>query len=430
MSRLVIDHFSCIEEGSVDIKKMTFLIGPQASGKSVISKLIYFFNDILDEQFSALEEDMTYRQFHRRLIENFKKAFPSAAWGNNAFQIEYHLGPYLFILKRGRVRKNSSGTMTLSISDNFQDNYERYLNEIRTLKLRTAEKNDESFTSREWEIFYDVRRKAVQAMRHELGNDYYSSQLFIPAGRSFFTSMGKAVVAFEQGGYLDPATAQFGRYFTTMRDMLLGRGFVYRSRPPNKERIAHRTALAAKLFGGTIKSERNEAYVEAEDGRKIAFSILSSGQQELLPLWLALNEFMNDESDNVFLYIEEPEAHLFPSAQSVLAEYLATLVNFGSHRGMFITTHSPYILAKINNLLRAGDLGRAQRRKYSAQVDKVIPRNAWLNSGQFAAYAIEQKTVVSVLGDDGLVDGDYLDRVSSDISEEFSDLLMIEAQNV
>ena len=55
-------------------------------------------------------------------------------------------------------------------------------------------------------------------MENELKDNYFHAQTFVPAGRSFFTSMGKAVTAFERGGLLDPVTVAFGRLFTALRE--------------------------------------------------------------------------------------------------------------------------------------------------------------------------------------------------------------------
>jgi predicted ATPase len=50
MADLYIQNFSCIDDAHLRLTRMTVLIGPQASGKSVISKLMYFFYDILSRQ--------------------------------------------------------------------------------------------------------------------------------------------------------------------------------------------------------------------------------------------------------------------------------------------------------------------------------------------------------------------------------------------
>jgi len=130
------------------------------------------------------------------------------------------------------------------------------------------------------------------------------------------------------------------------------------------------------------------------------------------------------------LYIEEPEAHLFPSAQSLLMEYLiGSVANNRSEnrqRSLILTTHSPYIMAKLNVFLKAGQLAR--RKKRNQDINEIVPRDCWLNEQQLSAFAIEDGRLVSLLDDEGFIDGTYLDGVSEVIDDEYSSLLEIETE--
>ncbi|MFM6897688.1 MAG: AAA family ATPase, partial [Microcystis panniformis] len=46
MQKIVIKNFGAIEYAEIEIKKVLVLIGEQASGKSTIAKLIYFFKSL------------------------------------------------------------------------------------------------------------------------------------------------------------------------------------------------------------------------------------------------------------------------------------------------------------------------------------------------------------------------------------------------
>ncbi len=54
-------------------------------------------------------------------------------------------------------------------------------------------------------------------------------------------------------------------------------------------------------------------------------------------------------------FIEEPEAHLFPTSQSRIISMLTALYA-NINVGFFVTTHSPYILSSLNNNILAGDV--------------------------------------------------------------------------
>ena len=62
--------------------------------------------------------------------------------------------------------------------------------------------------------------------------------------------------------------------------------------------------------------------------------------------------YINSTGGGYTIYIEEPEAHLFPTAQKRIVQLLArTFNNTNSNFQIIVTTHSPYILSSFNNLI-------------------------------------------------------------------------------
>lgn len=49
MEKIIIKNFGPIEDAEIEIRKVLVLIGEQASGKSTIAKLVYFFKTIGEE---------------------------------------------------------------------------------------------------------------------------------------------------------------------------------------------------------------------------------------------------------------------------------------------------------------------------------------------------------------------------------------------
>lgn len=139
----------------------------------------------------------------------------------------------------------------------------------------------------------------------------------------------------------------------------------------------------------------------------------------------ALN-YISSSGGGFTLYIEEPEAHLFPTAQKRIVELLARTFNSKNRNfQIFITTHSPYILSSFNNLIYAGNL--AENIKYSTRVEEVISPKEYLESYLFSVYSL-RNNVRSYLIDEEtkLITTTILDSVSDDISIEFDKLLNIE----
>jgi predicted ATPase len=127
------------------------------------------------------------------------------------------------------------------------------------------------------------------------------------------------------------------------------------------------------------------------------------------------------------VYLEEPEAHVFPKTQYDLVKLFGWLAKDSIIAfDWVITTHSPYILSAFGNLLKAGKVG-AQSAENHAAVEKTVAEKYWIKNSDFAAYKIENGALTSIFDKEtGQIDGDYLDNVSSDIAEEFGQLLEIQ----
>ena len=68
MLRLQVENFSCIGKADLEIGQITILIGPQASGKSVLSKLAYFFVELVSDQYTEILEQRSFETTPRTLF--------------------------------------------------------------------------------------------------------------------------------------------------------------------------------------------------------------------------------------------------------------------------------------------------------------------------------------------------------------------------
>jgi hypothetical protein len=438
MVKLIISDFSCLDDAVFEMAPVNVIIGPQGSGKSVTTKLFYFFSDILNSFTVSAERGDTIEDYKRIVSKQFCLWFPSSAWGQGRSNINYYAGEFSIRMLRRTKQGRLSDEMAVTFSDWFVETYER----ARELFSRNRpddfiELESSAQVNAAIDRSYKVRDVLSYQLSRELGANYLSQQTFIPAGRAFFTSIGRLVAGFEQAGSLDPVTIKFARLFANVRDRN-SRSVVSRVNRLSPEYRERRSAYMSKFFGGEIRYEGEVEFIHTEDGRQVPFTSLSSGQQELLPMWSLMDYFSEldafrsnlkgrSPSRRELLYIEEPEAHLFPSAQSLLMEYLiGSVASERSRRNLIITTHSPYIMAKLNVFLKAGQLSR--RRKRNQDINEVVPRECWLTENQLSVSAIEGKRLRNLIDEDGLIDGTYLDGVSEDISREFSALLQIESE--
>ena len=121
------------------------------------------------------------------------------------------------------------------------------------------------------------------------------------------------------------------------------------------------------------------------------------------------------------LFIEEPESNLFPTQQKKVLLYLASLLKAKNKPDIMISTHSPYVLTSINNLLFAGEL-YASKKVDKSKLENIIPQKYSLNPSEFNAYLIKNGEVIDMI-DDGLINADVIDEASTQIMDEFSALV-------
>lgn len=184
----------------------------------------------------------------------------------------------------------------------------------------------------------------------------------------------------------------------------------------------------------------------ASEGRRLPLEVVSTGVQEMIPLFNILEQLMYTRehlveaeratyipartkapvSSRPLIYLEEPEANIFPKTQYSLVKLFAWLTADPVLDFSFaITTHSPYILSSFNNLIEAGQAAH-NNPKLRSKIAKIVPEKYWIKGGDFAAYSIEDGKLKSILNESGFVEANYLDQVSEAIGDEFDKLLRLE----
>lgn len=436
MPTLTVNNFSCLTNLVFKLEPINIIIGAQGSGKSITAKLFYFFSELPRMAIEAAAQEENMEQFKKSICKKFYIWFPASAWGNGRFNIGYVAGDFnVRVLRRLKGNKPSE-EISIKFSDSFS-NFYKYLSEMSKKESKSKELSEFESLDIAMEWNFRFRDLAMSRLSKSLGSEFLYQQTFIPAGRAFFTSIGRLVAGFEQAASLDPVTITFARMFASIRDISARRVLFKR---PDNEYNKNRKNIMKRLFGGELIFEKEMDFIKTDDGRKIPFSALSSGQQELLPMWSFMDYLAENDQRNIhsmksnnrrsrheLVYIEEPEAHLFPSAQSLLMDFLiGTMARGREGRSLIITTHSPYIMSKINVFLKAGQLSR--RKKRNEKINEVVPRECWIHENNFSALAMEDGELKNLLDGDGLIDGSYLDSISEDISYEFSRLLSIESE--
>jgi hypothetical protein len=413
MRKLTVKNFSVIKEAELEFGKITVLIGPQASGKSLLCKLAYFLgreviNVAIDRVVNRFEYG--FSDFEVAAKKEFSKWFPRGGWGSEDWSVVFSSKDYEVTVSAPSATEPEAEA-TLFFNELFKSAYLARIKETIEHQQKDGFLIAEAFQSLAARDFMELSGRAV-----------WDISTYIPLERSYF------VDTFKGYRYLgtdpDPLSARFAVIYA--ESLKLG---------PQMIRIP-------KYLYGKLVSLPNDWMFNFHDGRFLPLSHLSSGSKQILPILAALEYYesqrrksgnlLTEEHNGHKAYsfddftIEEPEASVFPQTQYELMRELAALASEVDFRAHFtITTHSPYILTSFNNLIEAGQAPR-NNPKLHEKVAKIIPEQYWIKEGDFKAYAIEDGKLKSILNESGFVEGNYLDQVSETIGDEFDRLIKLE----
>jgi hypothetical protein len=342
----------------------------------------------------------------------FEKWFPRGGWGDGIWSVRFTEEEYNLQISCPE-RDQPNGGVVVSFTQPFENAYQE--------QLRVTEEAERKNGFLLVSVLQSVARGRFFKL---MGRGEVDFSVYIPTQRSYFveTQKGYRILAADA----DPITAQFADVFAS--------GL--------KESKAN--SRIPRYLKGKIISRQNDWMFSFDDDRFLALSELSSGSKETLPILTTLDYY--EESRNqrdhlleVELYgekklysyddftIEEPESSVFPQTQYQLVQEFAALANTVDFIPHFtITTHSPYILSAFDNLIKAGVVGGSSE-EHRAAVEKVIEEKYWIKPEDFRAYKIADGKLESIYNEKtGELDADYLDNVSGEIAEEFSNLLEIQ----
>lgn len=137
--RLIVKNFAGIKELEIEVKRINILIGPQASGKSVCAKLLFYFKNFVWEILSVVENEQSKRDLDSNYSKTFEKYFPPESWGEDNFYIKYEIADVSIEIIRTGVNK---GKISLIYSDFFK----KELSELRNLRKKVKEKTIERYS--------------------------------------------------------------------------------------------------------------------------------------------------------------------------------------------------------------------------------------------------------------------------------------------
>lgn len=400
--RLIVKNFGPIKSVEIDLKKINVFIGPQGCGKSTLAKVISFCS-WLDKRRS---DDGVYVGAYKHLMY-------------------YH-----------------------KLQDYFHDDTLIYYQGDNIVYTYGWPKDDEMLLDG-FEIGNTLHVDDKELILFSLRPSVNPKVIYIPAERNFVSAVPNLQNYIESDDSLH--------------------GFIldwYRAKNKyNESNPLGLLNLGVKFFSVGPVSD----YILLEGGKSVRLNASASGFQSVVPLvamvdWLSsgiykeekpfsaaeekkITELLNDLSGvtnsvelqkyqqrlkgilegKVYTHtqfiVEEPCQNLFPDAQKDLIYYLVSSLDHGKNHRLVLTTHSPYVLASLNNLIYAHNVGQSNRE----EVQKIIPSYCWVDFDDINVMFIYDGRAESIMDEElRQIKAERIDGISAVLNEEYEKLLELE----
>ena len=429
MQTLTLRSFGPIREADLPVRDIVILNGPQASGKSTLSKAIFFFKSLPDVLFQAIYENTSFLEaFEKNLAVTCRRQLISIFGPTrdfDDFRLHYSFSPKKSVTI---TREERSGHARVAFSGDLRNALREAAVGIRHLRGGGLQRN--------WRVNYMVdkllhveKRQQLSLLNQTIRETFAEPRqpLFIPAGRSIVSTLSGELKTMESV-HFDYLLREFVRrifyqreFFSKDLEEIVEDREKLTTAPIDFQRVNPARKLVERILRGRYRYENGEERILLDDRRDVKLQFASSGQQE--SLWILLLFFMlilNGEDG--FVVVEEPEAHLFPEAQYEMMKLMGIFAGKPGNQ-IVATTHSPYIMAAVNNLLLADQASRHD----SGEASRILPDVCRLDPARTSAYFVENGGIQSILDEEtGMIDPGFLDAASERINSDFESLLGLE----
>ncbi len=435
MQKIIVKQLGPVRDLEMEVKDFNLLIGEQATGKSTVAKAVYFFRNIktlLTEYLCQLYDTSKYNGddviggFYKVIKNELKSVFVSL------FGFSWELDPHLYL----RYEFSEDIWIEVKLNEGFIDVWHsfRLIQEIRQLehealslhkqKTEMAKRNSLVGAVNERQRSFDYFRDKISLIFEDGKETYY-----IPAGRSMITLLinNRSLIESEN---LDLITRQFMRIIDSIQEKFADGIRNVHERYPEEERGFDVKKMAERLISdlkGDYQYASGKSYFIMQGDDRIPINFASSGQQEVLWLLNLLYILMLKKED-AFVIIEEPEAHLYPSLQSQVVEFISFFANV-NQSAVLITTHSPYILTSVNMLYCVGKTMRSYP-ALSEKIYKMIGGRFEVSPQKITALKLNRDKMVSNLMNEEFdeINTEMIDEISDSVNEKYTELFYLAAE--
>ncbi|WP_186263228.1 AAA family ATPase [Burkholderia gladioli] len=430
--KLIVEKFGPIKSCEIELHRFMTFIGPQSSGKSTIIKLMYFFLSLRDDlavyltdRLEAGSDAVKWKDLEQRFRIRFLEFWGPTIQDREMrvhFQYAHEITIEVTLDKHRQIQFTK-----FDFSKKLSESIEALQVRLGRAHKVTASNRMPLFATPDLVAAQRRRATLVAEIQSEVSKIFgFSKQLlFIPAGRSLLSTVADQLANIDRKR-LDYPLHQFIErinyskpFFDRPLSQIVEEQKVYLKSRLDEGAIKTCRELMAKILKGEFRQTKDEGRLYFSKSNYTKINYASSGQQE--SVWILLLIFLITlEATETILFVEEPEAHLFPEAQKHIVDLL-TFAYGSLGCDLIVTTHSPYILGAINNCLYAHLLASSLGQ---SEVSRVIPSKHWIDPKDSTGWYVHAGELTSIVDDElRFLDTSLVDSAADIINNDYERLL-------
>ena len=392
MSSIIIQHFGAIKmhNAPIEIKKVTFFIGNQGSGKSTVAKLIATFMWI---EKALVRGDYDRKWFERK--NRFKNTFLPY------HRIENYLKENTFIQYKGEAYIITYENEFLKFAEKKNNNYS-----LPQIMYVPSERNFIAYVKKPKEL-----KLSSDALKEFL-TEFDNSKEIV---KNLELPINEVILDYDKLNDTLNLKGKDYKYKIKLTEASSGfQSFVpiYIVSNYLVNTIKKDSGIKVSMSGEEINRFRKEIeqlYKDkhlSDEQKRIAISVL--------PQKFNKTSFVN--------IVEEPEQNLFPTSQRDMLYSLLKINNEISANKLIITTHSPYLVNYVSVAVEAGKLKQGVIAEKEGRLNEIVP----INADDLAIYQLKEEDGTIELLDsyEGIPsDENFLNDEIGRTNELFADLL-------
>lgn len=407
MSRIKIKNFgpikdsTSLDDGWIEIKKVTMFMGNQGSGKSTVAKLISTFSwmekvltrgDFKEKEFTANRFKNKYCGYHR-ITNYFIKDKTEISYQGDSYHFTY--------TQRGefQIKRVANGMNVYPLPQ---------------IMYVPAERNFISMVNKP-NLIKDLPDALLTFLsEYDKAKDSIKGTFSLPINHASLEYNKQNDIIFVKGEGYRVRLMESSSGFQSIVPLYLVSQYLSGSVKEQANKSTKMSSDEAKRFEKEVSNIWENANL-SEEQRRIALSILSS-------------KFNKSAFINI---VEEPEQNLFPSSQWEMMQSLLAFNNSLEANKLIITTHSPYLINGLTIAVKAGILKEKAASNDVAQqmINAIYPIKSSIMPTDIAIYEFnEESGSISLLETyQGLPsDDNFLNSMLEITNDKFADLLEIQ----